>query len=98
MLTALIAGSGVVIAAASTLALLLAATAAPTIRSGRRTEAGALPLVAPAGSGFGTATAMVAASAARPVAAERTVPTARPAARGHRSMRPAARSAVHLAA
>lgn len=98
MLTALIAGSGVVIAAASTLALLLVAAAAPVTASGRRSRDGAVPLVAPRGSGFGDATAIVAASAARPVAAERTAPTPRLAVRGHRSIRPAARAAVHLAA
>lgn len=91
-----------VIAAASALALVLVATAAPAIRSGRRAEAGAVPLVAPAGTGFGGATAIVAASAARPVAARRTSAPPRPAARPHRSIRPAARpaarSTIHLAA
>lgn len=49
------------------LALLLAATAAPAIRSGRRAEEGVVPLVAPRGSGFGDATALVAACPPEPV-------------------------------
>ena len=52
-----------VLAAVSALALLLAATAAPAIRSGRSAEQSTVPLVAPRGAEFGDATAIVAACA-----------------------------------